>query len=203
MTKQEFVDILRSRLDRLPIQDIEDSIGFYIEMIEDRVEEGLSEEEAVSAIGSPYEIAEQIVCKLPLSKIAKEAIKPKRALKTTEIVLLALGSPIWLSLLIAAIAVVVALYASLWSGIASLWAGFAALAVVGPCGVVMGIGFLLFGSVISGLSLLGVGAFSAGCAIFLFFGCVLATKGVVRLTSVTILWIKKSFLKKEAQYEEY
>lgn len=66
---------------------------FYAEMLDDRIEEGLSEEEAVAAAGAVEEIVRQTVDETPLAKIAKERVRPKRHLKAWEIVLLALGSP--------------------------------------------------------------------------------------------------------------
>ena len=97
---------------------------FYAEMLDDRIEEGLSEEEAVAAAGAVEEIVRQTVDETPLAKIAKERVRPKRHLKAWEIVLLALGSPVWLSLGIAAAAVILAVYVSLWDVIVSLWAVF-------------------------------------------------------------------------------
>ena len=93
MSKQEFLAQLRKGLSGLPQDDIEERLTFYGEMIEDRKEEGLSEEEAVSAVGNVDEIVEQVVAEVPLVKIAKERIKSKRRLSAGEIVLLALGSP--------------------------------------------------------------------------------------------------------------
>ena len=49
MGKQEFLAQLRKGLQGLPQEDIEERLTFYSEMIDDRMEEGLSEEEAVSA----------------------------------------------------------------------------------------------------------------------------------------------------------
>ena len=69
-------------------------------MIADRMEDGLSEEDAVASVGSVEEIAAQIIADTPLSKLAKAYIKPKRRLTAWEIVLLALGFPIWFSLLV-------------------------------------------------------------------------------------------------------
>ena len=129
MDKQAFLTALRSGLSGLPQDEIEERLTFYGEMIDDRMEEGLCEEEAVAAIGEVSEIVRQAVADTPLAKIAKERIRPKRRLKTWEIVLLALGSPIWLSLAIAAAAVLFAVIVSLWSVILSLWAVFASLAV--------------------------------------------------------------------------
>ena len=127
MNKQEFLKELRGRLAGLPEEDIDERLTFYGEMIEDRMEEGLSEAEAVSAIGSVDEIVTQTIADIPLAKIAKERIKPKRRLKAWEIVLLTVGSPIWFSLGIAAVSVVFALYVSLWAVIISLWAVFGSL----------------------------------------------------------------------------
>ncbi|MBR4295688.1 MAG: DUF1700 domain-containing protein, partial [Clostridia bacterium] len=80
MTKLKFIMSLHDKLSGLPQKEIEERLNFYSEMIEDRMEEGLSEEEAVAAIGSVDEIAEQIVADTPLSKIAKEKIKLTRRL---------------------------------------------------------------------------------------------------------------------------
>ena len=49
MNKQEFLVQLRNALSGLPKDDIEERIEFYSEMIEDRIEEGLSEEEAIAS----------------------------------------------------------------------------------------------------------------------------------------------------------
>ena len=61
MTKTEFVLELTSKLSLLPWEEVEDRISFYVEMIDDRMEDGLSEEEAVAAVGSVDEIAAQII----------------------------------------------------------------------------------------------------------------------------------------------
>lgn len=128
MSKQEFLERLQNGLHGLPKEDIDERLMFYSEMIDDRAEEGLSEEQAVSAVGDVEEIVRQVIADTPLAKIAKERIKPKRRLKAWEITLLAIGSPIWLSLGIAAAAVVLALYVSVWSVVVSLWAVFVSLA---------------------------------------------------------------------------
>ena len=47
MRKQEFLTELRKGLSGLPQDDIEERLSFYSEMIDDQIEEGLAEEEAV------------------------------------------------------------------------------------------------------------------------------------------------------------
>ncbi len=198
MTKQDFIAELRAKLSGLPKQDVEDRLNFYSEMIDDRIEEGVTEEEAVLRIGAVDVIASQIVADIPLAKIAKQRIKPKRRLKAWEIVLLALGSPIWFSLLVAAFAVILALYASVWSVIVSLWSVFAAF-VGCAVGGVLAFPIMLFqGNALVGIVLLGAGLLCAGLAILMFFGCLAATKGVCILTKKIVLKTKKCLVRKES-----
>lgn len=197
MRKQEFLDTLRARLADLPRQEVEERIAFYSEMIDDRMEEGMTEEDAVLAVGSVDEIAEQIASQIPLAKIAKEKLKPKRKPRAWEIVLLILGAPLWLSLLLAAFSVVISVYAAIWSVIVSLWASFGAL-VGGALGALAaGIVLICVGNVLAGIALIGAALILVGLSIFLFFGCKAATKGVVWLTKTVLAWIKKCFVKKE------
>ena len=199
MTKAEFITELKKKLSGLPMRELEESLSFYGEMIDDRIEDGLSEEDAVKDVGEISEIAEQIISEIPLTTLAKERIKPKRRIKAWETVLLVLGSPIWLSLLIAAFAVTVSVYAVLWSVIVSVWAAFGAF--VG--GSVGGVGafavFVCTADIPSALVMLSGGAVCAGLAIFTFIGCKAATGGIVRLTIKIPLTVKKLFVKKEAE----
>lgn len=198
MRKQEFLNELRAKLMGLPKQELEERLTFYSEIIDDRMEDGMTEEQAVLDIGSVDCIASQIISDIPLSKLAKERIKPKRKMKAWEIVLLALGSPIWLSLAIGLFAIVLSLYAVLWSVILSIWAVFASLVACSLGGLVAGIFFIFSGNTLTGLAMIGVSVFCAGVAILAFFGCKAATKGIILLTKKIALGIKKCFVKKEA-----
>ncbi len=196
MNKQEFIAALRKGLSGLPQADIEERVEFYSEMIAERMEEGLSEEEAVSAIGKVEEIIGQTVADIPLAKIAKERISPKRRLNAGEILLLVLGSPIWVPLGIAAAMVIAAIYISLWSAVVSLWAGYASLVAGAAGGAVAGAVFAVGGSAASGLAVLAAGMVCAGLSVFLFFGCRTATKGMLILPKKTVLWMKNRLMKK-------
>lgn len=137
MNKQEFLAQLREGLSGLPQEDMEERLMFYSELLDDQMEEGLSEEEAVAAAGPVEEIVRQTISDTPLTKIVKERIRPKRRLHAGELVLLVLGAPIWLPLGFAAVAVFFALYVVLWSALVSLWAGFVSLGA-GAVGGVLG-----------------------------------------------------------------
>lgn len=195
MTKLNFLFELHERLSDLPQNEVEERLTFYLEMIEDRMEEGLLEEDAVAAVGSIDEIAAQIISEIS-SAAAKEEVKPKRKQrKAWEIVLLVLGAPLWIALLIAAFSVVLSLYISLWAVIISLWAVFAAFAGCAFSGVAGGICFVLGGQEYAGIAMIAAGIVCAGLSIFLFFGCKAATKGTLRVTKNIF---QKSFRKKEA-----
>ncbi len=196
MNKQEFLDGLRKGLTGLPQDDIEERLAFYSEMIDDRTEEGLSEEEAAAEVGSVDEIIRQTVADTPLSRVVKERIKPKRRLRAWEIVLLILGSPIWLSMGLAVTATIFAIYAVLWAVIAALWAVFCAFAVCAVASVPGCIIIALRSGGAAGLAVLSAGIVCAGLSIFMFFGCREATKGVIVLTKKLTIMIKNCFIRK-------
>lgn len=198
MTKLQFILSLHDKLSGFPQDDVEERLRFYSEMIEDRMEDGLSEEEAVSAVGSVDEIAAQIAAEIPLAKIVTKKMKPKRQLKAWEIVLLALGSPVWLSLAVAAFAVTLSLYISFWAVIISLWAVFGSFVGCAFGVTVAGLGFALGVNGLVGMAMIGAGVICAGLSIFVFYGCKAATKGILLLTKKMAIWIKNCFVKKEA-----
>lgn len=197
MTKDEFLRSLQARLSGLPREDAEERLSFYREMIEDRLEEGFTEEEAVAAAGPVDEIVSQIVAETPLAKIAGERIRTKKRLGPWEILLLVLGSPLWISLLLAAFAVVFAVYAAVWSVVISLWAVFASVVGCSLGGILASILLLVLGKVPAGLAILGEALICAGLSIWIFFGCRAVTKGLLLCTKKFAVWIKRGFLKKE------
>lgn len=196
MSKQEFLARLRQGLSGLPQDDIEERLTFYSEMIDDRVEEGLSEEEAVVANGDVEEIVAQIIADTPLAKLVREKIRPKRKFGTWEILFLILGSPIWLSLLIAVFAVIISLYATLWSVIISLWAVEVSLWGCALGGILGGVIIGFVANKLPGIALAGAGIVCIGLSIFLFYGCKAATKGILLLTKRMALGTKNCFIRK-------
>ena len=196
MNKQEFLDRLRNGLSGMPREDIEERLIFYSEMIDDRMEEGLSEAEAVGAIGTVDDVISQILTDTPLTKLVKEKIKPGRSMRPWEIVLLVLGFPVWLPLLIAAFAVILAVYIVVWSAVISLWAVEVSLWAVALGGVISA--FTAQGNGLSGIAMFSIGLCCAGLSIFLFFGCKAVTKGTLKLTKRAALWFKSLFVGREA-----
>ncbi len=196
MNKIEFLTVLRERLQGLPEEDINKSIDFYCEMIDDRVEDGMSEAEAVDALGNIEEIISQILSEVSLPKLVKEKVKPKRALKAWEIVLLVLGAPLWIPLLATVILTVLAIYLSVWSVIISLYAVDLSVAVSGLACIGVAVALLFDGQFVPAGVVFGTGLVCMGLAILLLFAFNLVTKGILWVSKKALLGIKGLFIGK-------
>ena len=190
MTKREFLDELAAKLKHLPAQEREERVAFCGEMIDDRMEEGLSEAEAVDAICRDEGFDARAEDAVPEEAVPEDAPSPKKR-KGWETVLIICGMPLWLSLLVAAFSVVVSLYASLWAVIVSLWSVFAALVGSAFGGIVGGIGFAIGGFGLTGLASIGAGLAAAGLSVFCFMGCLRLTRGALWLTKRPFVKNKK------------
>ena len=188
MNKQHFLQRLQEGLACLPRQEVQERLTFYSEMIEDRMEEGLSEEEAVAQIGDVDTILSQIIAELSpaVPKNGHASRKPQ----PWEIVLLVIGSPIWLSLLIAAIAILLALYVSAWSVIISLWAVFVSFLCCAVCSIPASVLFFIGGHKATAAATLGAALVCAGLSIFAFYGARAVTRLVIKLSRWSILMCK-------------
>ena len=190
MNREQFIHSLRQGLSGLSQEDIEAQVSFYNEMIDDRMEEGLTEEQAIDQIGPVTQIIGQARLDVPQKKA-------KRKLSALEIVLLVLGSPIWISLLAAAFSVVLAFYIVLWSVVISLWAVEVSLGACFFASIVVLPIFILKDYPLSGLAYLAFGLVCAGLSIFGFYGLKYLSKGCAILSKKTFLAIRSIFVRKE------
>ena len=102
MTKKVFLSKLRRQICKLPSKEINERISFYSEIIDDKIEEGLTEEEAVADVGDVMQIADQI---LSDSNIGLKEKRTKKPVSAWQIALLVIGSPVWFSILLTVFAV--------------------------------------------------------------------------------------------------
>lgn len=197
MNRFEYLAAVRERLQGLRESDITRSLDYYVEMIDDRMEEGLSEEEAVAALPSPEEAAEQILMDQPLPKLARARLKPKRQLAGWEILLLVLGSPLWLPLVLTGLILLLTAYLLIWVAVLVLWTlelSFAAVAVAGLVGFVQR---LVTGGLADALYLLGFGLAGAGLVILFSNVCTGGTRGSLKLGQKLLRRMKARIIKKE------
>lgn len=197
MTKKEFLDNLRLKLNGIPKEDLDERISFYDEAIDDRIEEGLKETEAVDELGSIDDIYKQIVSDIPISKLVKDKVLPNRSLKVWEIFLIIISSPIWASLLIALISVIVSLYLVLCSLILAIWATVLSVLISGIAGIIGFIILLIQGKLVSGFVILGLGLILCGLSFAGYVGCKFSTNAIIKLTKKSFIFIKSCLMKKE------
>ena len=194
MDKQTFLDTLRRRLSDLPASEVEKSLAFYEESIDDRVEDGMDEYEAVAALGSIDEIERSIREAQPLTAIVAQRIRHERAKRQSTsafwIVLAIVGSPVWLPLLISVVTVVLSLYVTVWAVVISFGVTALALVLAGLAALVYGI--LNFSAGIGAL-LFAVGAAGVCIGLGLLFWALTAAlgKGAVKLAAAFGRWLKR------------
>lgn len=198
MTKYEFLSALESRLSGLPAEDRRRSLEYYGEMIDDRMEDGLAEEEAINAVGGLDAIAAEILSDASLTRAVTEQVHSKRIMRPWEIVLLVLGSPLWLSLALALAAVLLSVYITLWSVVISFYAVTLSVGIGSAAGI-LGL-FLLAakGRLAGAVLMLGAGLVCAGLAILLYYLSNLTAKAVVILSRGILTGLKRLFTGKEA-----
>lgn len=197
MNKQIFLAELKQGLAGLPQEDIDERLAFYGEMIDDRMEEGLSEEEAVSAVGPVSEIAAQILAETPFAKLVQEKVKPTRTRRAWEIVLLILGSPFWVVLLATVAIIILAVYIVIWSVVIVLYSVDFAFAASSVTGILGSLTYLPSGGFAQAALFFGAGLVCAGITIYLFFAFNHVAKGVAILSKMILLGIKGCFVRKE------
>lgn len=180
MTRDEFLGRLGELLACLPAEQVEETKAFYAEAIADRMEDGMSEEEAVAAMGTPGEVAEATLDDLPA---VPRAIARTRQRSTALLwVLTIVGSPVWVPLLAAFAAVVVTVYICIWVLALCVWIVAAALGGVGVVELLFAVSGVTIGHFPYALA-------SAGVALFVGAGAWAASKQIARLSA---LWARKA-----------
>lgn len=146
-------------------EELTKSLSYYEEMIDDRVEDGMTEEEAVAALGGLDDIVTSIVNQLPLAAVVKRRVKSSHdgaKNKTLWMVLAICGFPIWLPLVITFAVLVLVVYLVAWVLIVSLYAVVIALAAAGVLGFLAGLIRCVTQGLSMGLITIGLSVICAG-----------------------------------------
>ena len=200
MTKASFLGELRLRLASLADADIQEALEYYEEMIDDRIEAGMDEEEAVRTLGTPRAAADSIMLDMPLSKIIKSKYDRKKEWRRWEIILLVLGSPVWIPLIAAAFAVFLSVYVVLWAVVLSVWAVDLSVAAVA-------LGFIV--SAFTGMTpasaflYLGTALFSAGLSMVGFIACIKLSASGAKISLYIPRLIKSLLIGRRGPYENH
>lgn len=194
MYKNEFLTALREQLVGLPKEDIEERISFYEEMINDRIDEGKSEEEAVADIGTVDEVVKEIAGDTKLVTLVKHKMTPKRSLRGWEIAIIIGSFPFWLPIVIVSFVLALVGFILLWTLVIVSYTVETALWV---SSAVSAFSFVM--SAINGTPnflMLGMSIMAAGGAILMIFACFGSTKLTIGLTKRMMIGIKSAFIRK-------
>jgi uncharacterized membrane protein len=207
VTKKEFLIELNRRICTLPLDEINRSIAYYSELIDDKMEnDGMSEEEAVDSLGSLNEITYNILDSVSMGKLVSEKtrrVKEEHSVNSHKliwVIVAVVTCPIWLSLLFAAVMVVASVYVALWAVVLSLV--FADLAVF-LSGILCIVLCIFIGSQFSFASVLttvGIGFLAMGIGILLYHPLLSCARAMINV--IRGLWTKikyRFFVQKEAQ----
>lgn len=193
MNKQEYLARLRAALACLPEGEIEESVAFYTEMIDDRVADGLTEEEATAQLDDPKAAARAIIADLPV--VPRTVARTKQRNRALYWTLVILGSPLWLTLLLAAGMLVLAGLLTIWCLILGLWLLAAGLLAGGPLGIGVCLWALAVGQPAYGVFELGSGLLCFGLGLFCLHGAVAASKTLMQVSRQWIAKAKAPFVK--------
>lgn len=171
MKKLEFINELGAQLQSMPQEEIRPLLDYYMEIVADRVEDGMTEEEAVASLGPIPELAEKILAEQPqpepkpIPAPTLESVPPKKHRWSGSAIALAIVlSPLWLAVLCVLIGVEITVWVTLGALVVSAGSmilagiagsilslipmfnpvsGFARIFVCGCCLLCAGIGALL------------------------------------------------------------
>ena len=162
---------------------------FSEEMIDDRIEDGMSTECAIDGLGNLDDIVEQSVLELSIPSLVKARVnKSSSKASVLKLILIIVGSPIWGSLLIAAISVIFSLYISVWAIMVGIFAINISLLAVVIASLVNGVIRCAIGQIGIGIIMFGIAFICLALALLMFRPCVKLSKYIIELTG--------SFLKK-------
>ncbi|MBQ1272254.1 MAG: DUF1700 domain-containing protein [Clostridia bacterium] len=206
MTKQEFLTALRERLDGISDSDAERWVSFYSEMIDDRMEDGMSEAEAVANVGDVDDAARQIRSQWEFSENqdrSPETTERKTEQHSSEYFKgrYKLRNP-WavgflFPFLLILWAVAFSLLTAFWSVLVFFYVVCGFLSVSGCIAQVMGIALIFLRSPACGLVVIGAGMFAVGFSILFGMGCKFFRKGMVKLTKWTVKGLVWMIVRKE------
>ena len=195
MNKSEFLQALGKRLAQLPESERKQRLAYYDELISDMMEDGMSETEAVGKLGDVDAIAAQILRETPLGTLVKTRVQPKRGWTPLSIVLAVIGFPLWGSVALTLLAVLISVYVTIGSVLISLFAVVFAVAAVGFVLLVAPIVFLSLPFPWT-LGLVGSGLLLLGLTVIAFWGAYYVCKGIVKTTVLLARWVKSWFIRK-------
>ncbi|MCQ2458442.1 MAG: DUF1700 domain-containing protein [Clostridia bacterium] len=199
MTRIEFMVALEKALEGFPRETADETLAYYSEILSDRMEEGADEAEAVASVGTVDEIRDSILSEMPVRKLVRETIKPRKHFSTAAILLLILSLPVTLPLAVSLFAVILSAFIAFWAVIISLWAAEAALIAGGIGGIGLAVAELIRGNPFQALFAFGAGLVCPALAVFMFFVFKALTRALIAAGKAVLKGVKRIFIRRNAK----
>ena len=187
VNKKDYLDALAKALDCLSREKRSEILSFYQEAIDDRIEEGMSEEEAVCAMGPVELAAESILGELPV--VPRAVAKTRRKSPALLWVLVITGSPLWIPLAFAFLLAVASVYLCIWLAAACIWLVAAVCMFALPFGLYLAWCGVMTGTFAFALAQAGLGCVLGGVGLLVFNAAFSASRALAVLSQK---WIRKA-----------
>lgn len=197
MTREEFLGKLRMALVADRISNVDSLIDYYDEMICDRIEDGMDEEAAVEAMGTVDEIVKELSWDKPIHTLVKEKVSKSHETAKSNgksilwIILLLIGSPVWVPIAISILIVLAVLYMVPWIFILSFFIVLAAFGISAVACAAGAVGYLLKFNIAGALIGVGGALVFAPLCVMLYKPIKLLAKATLRLGAGAIRFMKR------------
>ena len=189
MTKNEFTRELKGRINHLPKAERRKILQYYYEMISERMEDGMTEAEAIDALGDLDELLSEYT---PMEKAPRRGPK----LRAWHIIMLICGAPLWIPFVAVMLCIMLAFYIIIWALVVLFYAVFVCLAACGFALTFASFAGLFTGGVPYFFMLFGAGVFVSGLAILWLLACNAFAKAMAKVTGKTSKGIFRFFFKR-------
>lgn len=191
MKKNELFREIKSKTKHLPKQERREMLAYYNEMISERMEDGMTEEDAVAALGTVEELVSSSAFEKSVSLARRASLRPM------HIVLIIIGSPLWICLLAVLACLVLVFYVLVWALVLVCYAAFAAFAVASLACIAAGFVNLFLANPHYFFAYFGAGLLLVGFTLLLLLLANLYARAAVRLSVGLARKIGDTFLKKD------
>ena len=195
MKKEEYLEGLRTalRAAKLPSSAIAEGVEFYTEAIDDRMEEGASEEEAVARMGSLEDARAAVSAEVP--PVPRRIARLSTGSHALDIALAVIACPVWIPFALACIGILASVYLALWLVVAAVWMLLTVAFLTGAVGVFAAFWGVASGAPAMGLLGLGIGLAASGIALLAVPLAAWATSALVKLAERFGRWVAGLFMR--------
>lgn len=200
MTRELFLEQLQIALTDAKIEHVDSLVEYYNEMICDRIEDGMEEQDAIAALGSIDEIIKEMILEKPIGTLVKDTVtKSHHTAKesgknTLWMVFIILGSPLWIPLLLTLLIILGVIYMIPWIMIMTFFIILASFGISALAGIISFVNCLISMDIGTALVSLGVALILGSLSVFLVKPVLWLTKQTLQLGASVIRSIKKRII---------